>query len=160
MFCPKCGSQNSDETKFCRGCGADISRVLAVTLTAQAPPRPSHHPVRETRPPLLGQEGSYAATPAISTTPAFGHPSYPGGELSTTQQQIELSSRGWRGLMLGVGFLIISALGFGWSSGSAVLGFFALAFAFICLATGISRFVQAKGLKRLLEPRDSEPAAA
>ena len=30
MFCPKCGSQNSDETKFCRGCGSDLSNVLAV----------------------------------------------------------------------------------------------------------------------------------
>ena len=27
MFCPKCGSQNADETKFCRGCGADVSDV-------------------------------------------------------------------------------------------------------------------------------------
>ncbi len=30
MFCPKCGSQNADGTKFCRGCGADVSNVLAV----------------------------------------------------------------------------------------------------------------------------------
>jgi hypothetical protein len=30
MFCPKCGSQNADETKFCRGCGAELSRALAV----------------------------------------------------------------------------------------------------------------------------------
>ncbi len=30
MFCPKCGSQGGDESKFCRGCGADLSRVLAV----------------------------------------------------------------------------------------------------------------------------------
>jgi hypothetical protein len=30
MFCPKCGSQNSDETRFCRGCGSDISNVLAL----------------------------------------------------------------------------------------------------------------------------------
>jgi hypothetical protein len=28
MFCPKCGSQNGEETKFCRGCGADLSNVM------------------------------------------------------------------------------------------------------------------------------------
>jgi hypothetical protein len=30
MFCPKCGSQNADGTRFCRGCGADVGGVLAV----------------------------------------------------------------------------------------------------------------------------------
>lgn len=30
MFCPKCGLQNADNTKFCRGCGADLSNVLAL----------------------------------------------------------------------------------------------------------------------------------
>ena len=27
MFCPKCGSHNAEETKFCRGCGTDLSHV-------------------------------------------------------------------------------------------------------------------------------------
>ena len=27
MFCPKCGSQNADDAKFCRACGTDISLV-------------------------------------------------------------------------------------------------------------------------------------
>jgi hypothetical protein len=34
MFCPKCATQNTDEARFCRGCGADISLVpQAVTGT-------------------------------------------------------------------------------------------------------------------------------
>ena len=27
MFCPKCGAQNADGTKFCRGCGSDVSNL-------------------------------------------------------------------------------------------------------------------------------------
>ena len=39
MFCPKCGSRNTEDTKFCRGCGADVSNVLAVVDG-----RPAHSP--------------------------------------------------------------------------------------------------------------------
>src|SRR5690348_2207211 len=27
MFCPRCAAQNTEEAKFCRSCGADISLV-------------------------------------------------------------------------------------------------------------------------------------
>jgi hypothetical protein len=30
MFCPKCGTQNPDNSLFCRSCGANLSNVLAV----------------------------------------------------------------------------------------------------------------------------------
>ena len=40
MFCPKCGSQNIDESRFCRGCGADLTGVQAVIDGKPAPGRP------------------------------------------------------------------------------------------------------------------------
>jgi hypothetical protein len=36
MFCPKCGVQNADGTKFCRGCGSDVSGV-PTALAARRP---------------------------------------------------------------------------------------------------------------------------
>jgi hypothetical protein len=36
MYCPKCGLQNADETKFCRGCGADVSNVPAAIEVKRA----------------------------------------------------------------------------------------------------------------------------
>jgi zinc-ribbon domain len=34
MFCPKCGAENQDQTRFCRGCGTDLEAV-ALALNAQ-----------------------------------------------------------------------------------------------------------------------------
>jgi len=109
MFCPKCGSQNADETKFCRGCGGNLGNVLAVV------------------------EGKA-----------------PRGGLPLAEKQIELSSRGWRGLLGGTGFLIVASLAFA-LSGKITFPLFMLVFAFVFISTGISRFIEARGLKRLLE---------
>jgi hypothetical protein len=114
MFCPKCGAQNVEGTRFCRGCGADVGSVLAVV------------------------EGRSPA------------------ELQLAEKYIDLYSRGWRGLVAGVGFLIVAGVSFGISMRLAVLGVFALMFAFVFLSAGISRFVQARALKRLREPKGKE----
>ena len=115
MFCPKCGMQGDDDTRFCRGCGADVSGVLSIV------------------------EGK---APNLS---------------SLDEKYLDLYSRGIRGLLLAAGFFIVSAVSFTLSSAALVITLFALMFAFAMLATGISRFVQARGLKKLYE-KDSAPA--
>jgi hypothetical protein len=119
MFCPKCGSQNGDGTKFCRGCGADVGNVLAAVDSKV--PRPSEF----------------------------------------SEKYIDLFGSGVRGLLTGFGFLIVAAAAFGISSRFSVIGLFAMAFCVFFLATGISRLVQARAIKQLLEPKKSvEPGTA
>lgn len=38
MFCPKCGTQNPDDGRFCRSCGADLGNVSAVLGGKPMPP--------------------------------------------------------------------------------------------------------------------------
>lgn len=118
MYCPKCGLQNGDATKFCRGCGSDLGNVLAVV------------------------EGK------------------PAENLALAEKQIDLFSSGIRGLMIGLGFLIVSGISFGISVRLAVLGIFALAFASFFVGTGIARLVQARALRRLREESSPPPALA
>ncbi|MBD0369581.1 MAG: zinc ribbon domain-containing protein [Pyrinomonadaceae bacterium] len=40
MFCPKCATQNMDNARFCRACGADIS-LVPVALTGRRPETPA-----------------------------------------------------------------------------------------------------------------------
>ena len=36
MYCPQCGIQNNDETKFCRGCGENL-KVISQAMTRRLP---------------------------------------------------------------------------------------------------------------------------
>lgn len=118
MFCPKCGSQNSDETTYCRGCGADVSNVVALVT------------------------GKVRDSGALAV------------------KQIDLFSSGIRGVVIGVGFVIVAGVSFGISIRLAVLGVFLLAFASYFLGTGVSRLIQSKALKRLREPESPKPNPA
>src|SRR4051812_28444125 len=42
MFCPKCGTQNIEDAKFCRGCGADIT-LVPQAMTGHLPEAGSDH---------------------------------------------------------------------------------------------------------------------
>ena len=42
MYCPHCGAQNPNETKFCRGCGEDL-RLVSQAVTKSLPLLIAHH---------------------------------------------------------------------------------------------------------------------
>jgi hypothetical protein len=132
MFCPKCGSQNADETKFCRGCGADLGNVLAALDTVGTS--------------LIGISGKKPHAHRGGSDPDGGF----------AEKHIDLFSSGIRGVITGAGFFITSGLAFLISMRLSVLGISLLAFASYFLGTGISRLIQAKGIKALSK-RD-EPA--
>ena len=132
MFCPKCGSQNADETKFCRGCGENLSDLL--------PPR------------LRNAATTSVQAGSEVTTTAFGDRfsrKRGDGPISIAEQQIELFSRGIRGLIMGGGLFVVSALAFVLSERGLTFSLFMLAFGFLLVGTGISRLIHAKGLKAL-----------
>jgi hypothetical protein len=117
MFCPKCGSQNPDETTYCRGCGADLSAIVAIVT------------------------GKIRDSPALA------------------EKEVELFSSGIRGLITGVGFLLVAVLALTLSPKLAIAVLFGLAFASFFIGTGVSRLIQSRGIKRLREPKHSQPTA-
>jgi RsiW-degrading membrane proteinase PrsW (M82 family) len=74
MFCSRCGTENSHENKFCRGCGAAIGTAGAAQSAAagQAGPAPQAYP----------QAQAYGQAPAQGPPPgmvAMLYQAYPGG---------------------------------------------------------------------------------
>lgn len=53
MFCPKCGTQNPDGTRFCRSCGAQLSHDVA---SARRAPGPTSAPAPPARRPSWSPE--------------------------------------------------------------------------------------------------------
>lgn len=106
MYCPKCGAQNVEKSKFCRGCGGDLSQV-AMVLAGKPPVR------------------------------------------AVAEKQIELQSQAIRGLVMGLGFMIVAAMAFFLSTRGLTVTLFAMAFGFVFLGAALSRFVHARGLKAL-----------
>ena len=76
--------------------------------------------------------------------------------MSIAEQQIDLFSRGIRGLIMGGGLFIVSALAFVLSERGLTFSLFMLVFGFLLAGTGISRLIHARGLKAL--GKKDEPA--
>ena len=55
MYCPNCAAVNNDDTKFCRGCGANLS-LVPQAMTGQLPEpeyRGPHRRGKHNRPPSI-----------------------------------------------------------------------------------------------------------
>jgi hypothetical protein len=66
MYCPNCATQNSEDTKFCRSCGANLS-LVSQALTGRLPEAPS----RRRRHQKRHAEDEGPATVADGITKAF-----------------------------------------------------------------------------------------
>jgi len=100
--------------------------------------------------------GGMSTTPAVMAVKRTN-------DVSLAEKQIDLYGSGIRGTLIGLGFIMTSGIAFAVSMRAAVLALFALfflAFASYFLGTGISRILQARALKRLIDrDRPELPAA-
>jgi zinc-ribbon domain len=122
MFCPKCGTENPDNGKFCRSCGANITNVLAVVESGS----------RLEKNPLTGED--YAREFAKKIRKIENNPT-------------ELYSTGVRNTILGAGFLITSIF-IQRMPGDTSFWLLFLIPAFCFLASGIRRIVKAEEMKK------------
>jgi hypothetical protein len=124
MFCPRCGAQNTEEAKFCRSCGTDISLVpqavtgvLAERLAAEEDPISRRIRGRGRR-----------------------------GKPVTIERAV-------RSIFMGVAFLIVSLAVLNWAPAGNIWWFWMLIPAFGSLADGVSTYLRlAEEKKRVAAP--------
>jgi hypothetical protein len=132
MFCPKCATQNTEEAKFCRSCGTDISLVpqavsgaLAQQLAADDDPR---HRRR--------RRGKWDKGPPTI-------------------------DRAVKNVFTGIAFVCIAFAIAGWMPGGHVWWFWMLLPAAGYLGDGVSTYLRvAEERKRLAPPQYQTPRAA
>ena len=126
MFCPKCGTKNPDDGKFCRKCGTDLAVV------SQA----------------IGNESdSGSGNLAIYVDPTgISAQVY---DSKKTKDPDDIFSSGLRQTIGGFGFLVISALLFLTNVANGQRWWWALLFpAFSMMASGISKIAKANRLEK------------
>ncbi len=131
MFCPKCAAQNTDDAKFCRACGADISLVsqavsgqLAERLNESEReiglPAPAPHKRKQKEPPSIEQ--------AV------------------------------RSIFMGLGFIFMALAVKTWMPGGFTWWFWMFIPAFVFLGDGIGTYLRVREHAKRLAPPDFAPA--
>jgi hypothetical protein len=132
MFCPKCATQNTEEARFCRSCGTDISLVpqavsgaLAERLAAEDESprrRRRRRHLEDRRPPSI--------------------------------------ERGFKSLFMGLAFIFIAVIIMTRMPGGSAWGFWMFLPAAGMLADGIATLARLKEERRRLAPPQYQPTQA
>lgn len=130
MFCPKCGTKNPEDGKFCRSCGTDLGNVSAA-LTA---PKSS----------LLADLGLDSCDNSENGKKA--------------KSPDDVYAEAIRAIISGVGFLIISIVLFYTNVANGRTWWWAMLFpAFSFLAKGVSDLLKSKRMERSRQFAMAEP---
>lgn len=115
MFCPKCGTKNPDDGKFCRSCGVDLGVVNAAMSGTLAP--------------LIDDIGLDCST----------------GKSKRIKTADDIFSDAVRSIVSGSGFIVISAVLFLTNVANGQKWFWVFLFpAFTFLAKGVSEYAKAR----------------
>ena len=138
MYCPKCGVQNIEDAKFCRGCGADIA-LVPQALTGHLPEKRA--------------DGSDLE----------GKPSYESRRRQRKQREASPPKldKAIANVFTGVGFLLVAFSVLLFFPGGRIWWFWLLLPAFGSLGGGVAEYVRFKLSKEeepMLPGTDSRPA--
>ncbi len=124
MFCPKCGTKNPDDGKFCRTCGVDLGNVSAALNGPKAP--------------LYGVGGLDAGTAQIQS------------ESRRRKDPAEVYGDSIKSIISGVGFLIVAIVLLTTNVANGQKWWWAMLFpAFTFLAKGISDLLKSRKMEAL-----------
>lgn len=126
MFCPKCGTQNPDNGKFCRSCGTDLGNVSA----AMSGDLPTNY-----------KDAGVAAIDWEHRKKAR--------EFQRRRDPNEVFGDSIKQILTGIGFLIVSIVLFTTGVAGGHAWWWAMLFpAFGCLGKGIGDYMKSKRMER------------
>ena len=125
MFCPKCGQQNPETGKFCRGCGTDLGNVSAALASSSENRSPGFGMIQ----PMQFQDSK-------------------GDEVRRTEPS-EIYGDGIRSIISGIGFFIVSMVLLFTNVAKGGRWWWAMLFpASTFLAKGISDYLKSKKMEQ------------